>query len=68
MEESHAIARYLQTRGETQAAFAQRVGISAPHLSNIISGRDGCGAEAARKIVGASGGALRFEDLLAVES
>ena len=64
MQSDHPVRKYLEDVGETQGWLAQKAGLSEGYLSNIVRGRARCGAEAARKLVAASRGALSFEDLL----
>lgn len=49
---------YLTSTGTSQSAFAERVGISASFLSEILSGPKEPGAEMAQKIEAATDGAV----------
>jgi len=49
METRQALATWID-RNTTQAAFAQSVGISEPHLSLLLQGRRGCSVKVAKKI------------------
>lgn len=52
-ERGEALRRYIKSRGMTQKEAAEIVGISAPHMANILNGRDGMGQKKVRKIVAA---------------
>lgn len=45
------LRRYFKTLGISQREAAGRIGISAPHLSNILSGADNLGYIVVKKIV-----------------
>lgn len=49
---------YLTSTGTSQAAFAERVGISASFLSEILNGPKEPGPEMAQKIEAATNGAV----------
>ena len=38
-----ALRRYIKSRGLTQREAAQKIGISAPHLANLLNARDSMG-------------------------
>lgn len=55
---------YLQSRGESQSAFAKRAGIPQSTV-NLICNGSGTRTETAIKIVDATGGLVGFGDLVA---
>lgn len=52
-ERGDALRRYIKSKGLTQKEAAQMVGISAPHMANLLNGRDGMGQKKVGKIVAA---------------
>lgn len=52
-ERGEALRRYIKSKGLTQKEAAQMVGISAPHMANLLNGRDGMGQKKVGKIVAA---------------
>lgn len=64
-----AIMNYIEKRRKrdpnySQVALAREAGISTGYLNDIIHERAACGAGAAVKLVGASGGKITLADLL----
>lgn len=59
----HPIKVYCERHGLTQAEFAERIGLSAAYVSQVIRGVERMGREAAEKIVAATGGELTFDAL-----
>ena len=47
------LRRYFKSKGLTQKEAAKRIGISAPHMANLLNGRDGMGQKKVGKIVAA---------------
>ncbi|MCB1352085.1 MAG: helix-turn-helix transcriptional regulator [Rhodobacteraceae bacterium] len=58
------LTEYLRQNGITQAAFAQRIGMSQTGLSKICNGRCSISLERAVQIHHATGGAVTYEALL----
>jgi len=58
------LTEYLRQNGITQAAFAQRIGMSQAGLSKVCNGRCGISLERAAKIHRETGGAVTYESLL----
>ena len=52
-ERGEALRRYIKSRGMTQKEAAEKIGISAPHMANLLNGRDGMGQKKVGKIVSA---------------
>ena len=52
-ERGEALRRYIKSRGMTQKEAAEKIGITAPHMANILNGRDGMGQKKVAKIVAA---------------
>lgn len=46
-----ALRRYIKSRGLTQREAAAKIGISAPHLANLLNGRDSMGHLVVQKII-----------------
>ncbi len=59
----HPIKAYCERHELTQADFAERVGLSAAYVSQVIRGVERMGREAAEKIVAATDGELTFDAL-----
>lgn len=47
------LRRYFKSKGLTQKDAAEWIGISAPHMANLLNGRDGMGQKKVGKIVAA---------------
>lgn len=47
------LRRYFKSIGITQKEAAARIGISTPHMSNLLNGRDGMGQKKVSKVVAA---------------
>jgi hypothetical protein len=62
------LADYLAATGDDPAAFAARVGATAEQVRELLSGEGSADLALARRIVEASGGALRLNDLLGAGS
>lgn len=52
-DRGEALRRYIKSQGMTQRQAAEKIGISAPHMANILNGRDGMGQKKVGKIVAA---------------
>ena len=63
----HPIKRYCNKHGLTQRAFAQQVGLSEGFVSQLVSGRQYCGREAAIQIRDCTDGEISIEKLLTWE-
>lgn len=61
-----ALGEYLLRTGTTQKAFAPRVGVSQPTLSNLINGVHSASADLLKRISRETG--LSVDDLLADDS
>ena len=55
-------AAYIKEGGKTRSEFARRIGISAPYLSEILSGSKRPSLDLAFKIEAETGGAVRAVD------
>ena len=58
------IAAYLAETGESQRAFAQRIGTTDANMSRIATGKARPSAELAEKIEAATGGKITFKSLM----
>jgi len=58
------LRRWLADNGKVHAWFADRIGCSPAHLSNILAGRDLPGAECGRKIRKETRGKVHPSDFL----
>lgn len=52
-ERGEALRRYIKSQGMTQRQAAEKIGISPPHMANLLNGRDGMGQKKVGKIVAA---------------
>ena len=59
----HPIRRYCEEHDITQREFAEQVGLSDPFISQLISGRDKCGRNAALQMVAETDGEISLEEL-----
>ncbi|MEQ8176969.1 MAG: hypothetical protein RIC52_06745 [Amphiplicatus sp.] len=59
----HPLEDYLAASGDSPAAFARRIGASAPALARIIHGDRAPDLDLARRIVDATDGAVALSDL-----
>ena len=44
------LRKYIKSKGLTQREAAEKIGVSAPHLANLLKGRDSIGHQVARRI------------------
>lgn len=61
------LKEYLKLKGLKQKAFAAEAGVSEARISRIVRGQVEPGKDAIRKIVRATGGAVRIDDLWKVD-
>lgn len=52
-ERGEALRRYIKSLGLTQKEAAEKIGISAPHMANLLNGRDGMGQKKVGRICAA---------------
>jgi predicted transcriptional regulator len=63
----HPLMRHLDKTGETLTSFAKRCDLSRTHLYRIMRGEN-TSIERLRALSAATGGKVKFEDFLVVES
>ena len=64
MHPIHPIRRYCRKHDITQSEFAGRCGLSNGYISQLISGRELCGAAGSISISRASDGEISIEELI----